>query len=364
MPYNPGVVDRSGEFIAQGITGASNAIEARIGQWKNIQLEAKAADYFYQAHPEMFPDVHTEQWKILGAGPKIAAAHAVMQNQALQDMMAKRKDLESQATERTSIANWRNAQATRLEEEDKGAASMLDTLAGLGRPTPARLNPASVQEMMTSFGPAREPAVLPAAPAQAHWSPEVQAILESGAAMGRSNSRVASTVLKEVLPQVMGEANGKRSNFFEKDNVAQDIPGMPGFKRVITGPNTSTVQYMGEDVGVPTPQHDDTGNLVGYSMRDARGHSTFTKAKSEASITVAKDEEGNAIPGYYRMGDKIIDARTALQKMVGEEGGPPAAGGKTVKKKLTSDQAKQYLEAAGGNKEQARAKAMADGYTF
>jgi hypothetical protein len=321
-PGVSGMIANDRETFFRGMDGGAAGLEAMSKQFRQRQDEGKAADYLFKAHPEYLDQlgIHPDEYKTMGSIDKSRAAAAVMQQQTMDANRAKMADMVSQTNERNSMAGYRDAQASRMNEEDSGAASMMDELAARGRSGP--LDP--YDSTTNSF----------TAPAAPTWSPEVQAILESGSKVARMNPRVASTVMKEVLPQVMGEAAIKKNTFFNKDAVAEDVPGMPGYKRVITGPNSATLQYMGNDIGTPIPQHDEAGNLIGYSTRDSSGHSKFTKAKGDAQIKVATDENGNPIPGYYRMGDKVIDARTALQKMTGDDGGAgntAGAGGKGTK---------------------------------
>lgn len=62
------------------------------------------------------------------------------------------------------------------------------------------------------------------------------------------------------------------------------------------------------------PQHDEDGNLIGWTQTDARGHSVFHQAKS-GGLKEATDEKGNVLPGFYTDGQgRLHDTRSALQK--------------------------------------------------
>lgn len=67
------------------------------------------------------------------------------------------------------------------------------------------------------------------------------------------------------------------------------------------------------------PQHDEEGNLVGWSQLDARGHATFIANKAgSGKLKTATDEAGNPIPGYYvDPQGKLHDTRSALEKSLG-----------------------------------------------
>jgi hypothetical protein len=75
------------------------------------------------------------------------------------------------------------------------------------------------------------------------------------------------------------------------------------------------------------PQHDEDGNLVGWSQLDAKGKSTFIPNKTSAVLKTARDESGNELPGYYVDNQgKLHDTRSALQKSLGTDATPKPAG--------------------------------------
>lgn len=78
---------------------------------------------------------------------------------------------------------------------------------------------------------------------------------------------------------------------------------------------------------VLTPQHDpETGDLIGWSQTDMRGHATFTPVKN-GGLKQATDQDGQALAGFYMdPSGKLHDTRSALQKTMGT--GAPAAPAK------------------------------------
>jgi hypothetical protein len=147
------------------------------------------------------------------------------------------------------------------------------------------------------------------------------------------------------------------------------------------------------------PQHDpETGELVGFSSVDAKGHSTFHPYKGPSLTPMIDPDTHQKMPGrYWDQKGTPHDFRDQFQKMGPDAtapeskgfwdkftgffkgGGPaattapaatvgPAATSTTVPepgtKKLTPDQAKQFMTQAGGDKVKARQLAAAAGFSF
>lgn len=75
------------------------------------------------------------------------------------------------------------------------------------------------------------------------------------------------------------------------------------------------VPQEGSDTNTPVPQHDEEGNLIGWTVTDIRGHATFHANKSNAKLPPAVDAAtGKAIPGYYVLNGRVVDTRSAMQK--------------------------------------------------
>lgn len=114
-------------------------------------------------------------------------------------------------------------------------------------------------------------------------------------------------------------AGNKLSAEYTEDPVTGSRALLYGKTAQPTGfnPSKATPQLL--------PQHDEQGNLVGWSQLDARGKATFIPNKTSAVLKTARDESGNELPGYYVDSQgKIHDTRSALQKSLGTGGATKA----------------------------------------
>nr|WP_294577615.1 hypothetical protein [uncultured Rhodopila sp.] len=109
-----------------------------------------------------------------------------------------------------------------------------------------------------------------------------------------------------------------------------------------------------------TAQHDENGNLVGWSNTDARGHSTFTPYKG-TGLKTATDDSGNPIPNVYVTPQgQVKDLRTVMQKSGLGNGANGTNGPKVLDRATAAD----FLKQAGGDLAKAQALAKKAGYTW
>lgn len=120
--------------------------------------------------------------------------------------------------------------------------------------------------------------------------------------------RVQGAIMSKLLPGMIGNDGGPMN--FTEDPVS-------GFRFATKG---KIVQPSGVNPGKAAgvqmiPQHDEEGNLLGFSQVDARGHAIFRPAKGGATMKQATDENDNPIPGFYVDGEgKVHDTRSMIEK--------------------------------------------------
>lgn len=134
------------------------------------------------------------------------------------------------------------------------------------------------------------------------------AIWNAVAAAGKANPHAAAAFLKPMLQTVTGSDTGTPT-----------FTTSPG--GMILATYGKNMQPAGVDPSVISTglqaQHDDEGNLIGYTSTDIRGHSTFHLAKGGNKLKPARDSEtGLPIQGFYLTPEgKTVDTRGALQKL-------------------------------------------------
>lgn len=241
----------------------------------------------------------------LGVDQLEGILHGMALNQA-------QKEMEAKAAESQAQAAWLNQRTADASEEGNALSQFAGTLAPLLAPGNA---PASDDDNNFSiFGGYH--AAPGNAPAPASSAPNINgAVLTAMAGMGRTNPKMAGVMLGKILPSIMQNAGEDLTpgTFSDETTGAhfafrgkQFLPA--GYDPKVTG------------AGKPTPQHDDDGNLIGYTLTDARGHSTFHTAKGSAKLKQATDQSGNVIEGFY-MDDsgKLHDTRSAMDKLMGSD---------------------------------------------
>lgn len=161
-------------------TSAVDKFAEAADQYKQIAAGGKAADYFVKANPGALNQlgVLPEQWDTLGAREKSAAVTGLIKGQGNQELMDK---LAEAAQQQKARANFQ---------------------------TFVQQNPDATPEQM----------------------------LRAGATAGLPMDDLAR------LGQAFGVARSAHEPFFKNtDQMAQDIPGVPGAKRVILGGNESQI---------------------------------------------------------------------------------------------------------------------------
>jgi hypothetical protein len=243
----------------------------------------------------------------------------IMHGMALNSAMS---EAQSRMAEQQAQAAWLQQRTAESGDEGNAGAQFAGKLAALlpyasaggtagapGGPPMALPNVNPGGSPMLDFGAYGTPAS--GAPAPASNPPGINgAVLNAWAAMGRTNPRMAGVMLKTILPSIMG-------------NGGEDLT--PG---VFADPTTGAhFVYRGKQLlpagfdpsktgaGAPVPQMDPDGNLIGYSITDIRGHSTFHPAKGGPQLKQATDQNGNPIDGFF-MDDsgKLHDTRDAMDK--------------------------------------------------
>jgi hypothetical protein len=240
----------------------------------------------------------------LGVDELEGIMHGMALNQAQQEIQSKVAEAQAQ----TAWLNQRTAEsAGEGNALSEFARNLLPQLSSGGAPAAPTLSlPNTDLSAFVTGAPAG------GAPAPASPTPDINgAVLNAMANMGSTNPKMAGVMLNKLLPSIMGTAAGK-AGFFKAGDAPQTFDN---WERIPTGPNTSQVVYKDPSGGGLKPMTDPDGNLQGYSITDARGHTTFHPSKGSAKLKQATDGEGNVIEGFF-MDDsgKLHDTRDALDK--------------------------------------------------
>lgn len=296
------------------ITGFLQLLDAQKEREQRITDAGKSAEYFVKSNPKVLDDmgVRPEQWTNLGAREKAAAIGGYVQNQAMQQAISRAKAETDFQTARTGEINQDMMGDQRFRATLERAQAPNAGAAGLVR------NP-------MDGGPTLFDMLSPSAPAmrglagQRTLPPQqmLQTAMESG-----------------VRPERLGTMAGALARM--QGQQEEDLT--PGF---ITAPKTGAVfAYRGKQLlpagvdpeiaqaaATPHEIHDDKGNLVGWMSTDVKGRSMVHPFKGGSKLPPATDSNGNEIVGFYVSPEgKIVDARTAIQKMTGA--GPAGAAAK------------------------------------
>jgi hypothetical protein len=304
-------------------------------QYKNKQDMAKSMDYFFKANPNALSEmgIHPEEYKTLGADERIAAGKGFVMAQAQKNVMQQMAEvgqrLQSHRDERAaSQAFGQTVQAATAPLMPGGSDAFVQS------------DPTGVLQAATADRPLTMETFARAARANpiAWTAPEARPFVAAAATASPEESTTPT---------------------FTEDPVS-------GFRFVTKGKivqPSGVNPKMAQAAAAPVPQHDEAGNLIGWSQTDLRGHSSFKTFKGGAKLAPAVDDQDNPIPGFYMTPEgKVVDSRTAIQKMTGTAPTPAAAP--KSKGALAPKQAQEFLDQAGGDKDKARELARNAGYTL
>ena len=335
-------------------------------QQDQISNAGKAADYARKAMGDQAPQltgVTDDEWGNLGNRDKAAAMQGLQQKQTLSQLLTQQRMNNSRA-DAAEAENTQQAQAVAADQRFSGMYQ--DKI-----PTQQ-----SILSMFSGAGPVRNQTSTP--------QDILSMAMQSGMAPDRA-SNLAQNITQAVTPATYAGRTGATAaqNFFssDPDKMAQDVPGFPGLKRVITGPKTSILRDANGNVA--QPMTDEDGNPIGYGVPSGTGTQKFVplsqttpkggvtdqdKFKAGATAHAARVKEAATNLQMLTPGTKEYTAGTqAYQQALDDQDGflsgkserVPAAG-----KVATAAVAQSYLQKFGGDKAKARAAAKADGYSF
>jgi len=139
---------------------------------------------------------------------------------------------------------------------------------------------------------------------------------------------------------VVEDPNAAGASDALKPNYTEDP--VTGARTLLYGKQAITTGFNPAKSGASlTAQHDEDGNLVGWSQTNAKGQAVWIPNKTGAKLKQATDDNGQPVLGFYvDNGGKVIDARSAMQKTLGITPAAPAkasAAGAANKYKTTGD---------------------------
>lgn len=322
MPYNPGVVDRSGEILAQGITGATSSLSDTIERLGALHKQTKAYRTMAVDGLGMDPDevdnmdLPTLQGKLQGVAIKGAA----------DQRKAQIADLMSQASERQNIGMWRQAMAAKSNQQESRMGDFNQLMAGAGgggAPDPS----AATNMMLTGGGiPAGAGDSTSLTPQQ------VQVMMGKAGLDPDQMAKVASAY------KTMGAGGSGADVMPRTANV--------GGTDVIYNPRTGNFQAKPNPGGAPvaTDVLDADGNPTGQKVIPHANGKGFTVIKPPGSTSpklmpAIDGSTGKPIPGIYADDKGNFHSRQGnsleqIKQLTGGDDAPaPAANDGKVKMK-------------------------------
>jgi hypothetical protein len=296
-----------------------------LTQQKQTSVDAKAADSFFKANPDALTklNIHPDEYKNLSSTDRIAARVGYLQAQQAENVQAA-------ADERRQVV-----------EDDRTAGQFVNSFMTYpGREASPGVDTASL--LSYGQGPIRQPDV-PASTGNDFADRWAYASRNTPGLAARHVDRIVSSLSKW---QQITEGGGESLSpaFVEDPNTGA---------RFVTRGKTMLPSGVNPERAVPRviPQHDDSGNLLGWSQVDSRGRAIFTPYKGNSRMTQATDEQGKPIDNFYFDSQgKAHDLRTLMQKAMGDTPTttPAQASGKGRPPTITTEE--QY-KALGPNQE-------------
>ena len=135
-PVPPGYIQgytAAGDAIGRGISAVGEQAGAAIANWKQMQMQAKAADYMVKSYDAKGPDggtvnpmldkagIHRDQWDTLGAREKTMAVQGIMKGMAAQ---SQQQEIQAKTAQLQSVAQDNQARAMMLQQQSDEAEAM------------------------------------------------------------------------------------------------------------------------------------------------------------------------------------------------------------------------------------------------
>lgn len=351
--------------------GLNQAGSAQLGQMisdyadrqRTLNANAKAADILFKNNPEVqsMIGVMPEEWQNLGARDKVSAIGGAMQAYTTKMQQAKGAaeiaDLESQTNERNAMGAYRSQQAQQDEALGPAIAAYVQT-------------PGSADEKM----------------AAAFGTPGVG---------GRNAERLFGDIQKYLQVRDTGRELGA-PNFSEGPYPGTKIISLPGSRQwqLARDPSQAIQAAVDPDTGEPIPNSllvngklvqqkqaaapkipdsfNKTMDQVSGTIADAQAvlndpsADAAAIARNKRNLAAAQSRGKAIVDRHYTTGIFNEDQRNQFYSELGLQA--PAAKGASAPtgngKKLSADEAKKFLDQAGGDKAKARQLAKEAGYTF
>jgi len=292
MPYAPAVQDRGADYLFQGISSAGNAL-------------GRTLDYLSQRR-EAEQDEDKQRARKFKALVDYADTTGIMSKDKAMTMSV---DSLEGAVQGYAAKQKFDADALRLKQAQQADADRA-ALINFARDY-ATGDRGAVANALAQFGTAAAQGNLGALP------DSVGAFTDATAPANRLNFALAQNPAAFASPQFDNSLSAlqRYGGATGEPLQTQDVPGTD-MTAVWTGKNGPQLVYKrgSNDAGL-VPQHDEDGNLMGWSMTDPRGHARFYPFKGDEKVRAATDDNGNVIPGYYitREG-KTMNTQTLMEK--------------------------------------------------
>lgn len=315
MPYAPGVVDRSGEILAGGITSAANTISDTIDKYSQITRQTKAYRTMAVDGLGMDPDEVDKMSlpQLQGHMQGVAVKNAQAEQQA------KIADLMSQRNERDSIGNWRQSQADASTRSNNNMSGFNQRMSDFMQPG---AGPSAMDAMTMNRLAGGAPGMGPVDAATA-------------------NPSVGGRLSPELVQQMMAQSNLSPA---QMQDVAKAYQTMGGKATADNQPKPFSVNGIdglynpksGNFVPSPTNKtpgvielHDEDNNPTGVKgIYDAKkGKFVQIKAPDSGELKPVIDPNSKQpLLGFGRdAAGKIHDFRTVMQKTMGTPVSPGAS---------------------------------------
>lgn len=243
--------DLKGAFEGLLLGGASPEVANRIEQQREkVKAEAQKTDYLRKLIALENPDA-ADMVKIMG-GPELAAVHDAMASARVR----KKEDLQMNRWEQEIAA---------LKQEQAAQDALRAAMAQAGTET-ATL-PGNVTNQIDPGSSPLLGAAMPDSTLTVNSPITRERLL---AAMATNPQAVNTRVGGSLLEQAM-QGEGAETFFNRNDPMAQDIPGLSGFKRVVTGPNTSQLLAAFGEEAKALPITGPQGEQLGYGLPTRSG---------------------------------------------------------------------------------------------
>jgi hypothetical protein len=331
MPYAPGIQYRGDEYVAQGNQAAYAALSQGLQGMISDSKKSSALSRTIDAYADDLPEDAAKALKAKNKTWSLQDREGFMQFHAMQ--------LQQQQVNAQVQETQARAEALRAAQQEK-----IDEASGLSE----------FAKTLSGMTPSNDDGTFSA-------KDYVQAMGDTSAKL---NPRAQAALLKQVLPSVV-PSESLNSSVWEDPKTGFRIFSR-GKTSIPTGVDPEQVKAAGGPLISPDGDYYHDGKKwVPVKQTGAPAGSKFVNMNG----TVALVSPDNRILNW-KMGSPLAQIVNGDDKTAAQPAAAPAAAAEApapdpnAAKVVTPELAKQYLKDAKGDKEKARAKAKADGYTF